>query len=75
MKDWLDTRYEIVKFKFSPKREAMLRDVKEEHGSDASGVQTLCLRRWTVRAESLASIVANYESIRSLMGGCQTCYI
>ena len=38
----------------------MLRDVKEESGNDASGVRTLCPAKWTVRAELLASIIANY---------------
>ena len=54
MKDCLDTCYEIVKLiKFSPKREAMLSQLKEEMGSDAPGIRTLCPTRWTVRAESL----------------------
>ena len=44
----------------------MLQDVKEESGNDASGVCTLCPTQWTVRAESIASIIANYESIQSL---------
>ena len=64
MKDCLDTCYEIVKLiKFSPKREAMLSQLKEEMGSDAPGVRTLCPTRWTVRAESLYSILANYDHI------------
>ena len=63
MKDCLDTCFELVKLiKFSPKREAMLRELKEEIGSDAPGVRTLCPTRWTVRAESLASIAANYSN-------------
>ena len=58
MKDCLDTCYEIVKLiKFSPKREAMLSQLKEEMGSDAPGVRTLCPTRWTVRAESLMIII------------------
>ena len=66
-KDCLDTCFEVVKLiKFSPKREAMLRELKEEIGSDAPGVRTLCPTRWTVHAESLASIVANYDSIQLL---------
>ena len=65
MKDCLDTCYEIGKpIKFSPKREAMLFQLKEEMGSDTPGVRiTLCPTRWTVRAESLHSILANYEHI------------
>ena len=66
-KDYLDTCYEIIKLiKFSPKREAMLQDMKEKSGNDASGVRTLCPKQWTVRAESLASIITNYDSIQSL---------
>ena len=64
MKDCLDTCYEIVMLiKFSPKREAMLFQLKEEMGSDTPGVRTLCPTRWPVRAESLHSILANYEHI------------
>ncbi|XP_062502108.1 zinc finger MYM-type protein 1-like [Corticium candelabrum] len=67
MKDCLDTCLELVKLiKFSPNREAVLREVKEEIGSDAPAVQTLCPTRWTVRAESLASILANYDKIQVL---------
>ena len=45
----------------------MLREIKEasELGSSA-GVRTLCPTRWTVRAQSLASILANYVSIQLL---------
>ena len=64
MKDCLDTCYEIVKLiKFSPKREAMLFQLKEEMGSDTPCVRTLCPTRWTVCAELLHSILANYEHI------------
>jgi len=67
MKDCLDTCFKLVKLiKFSPKREAMLRELKEEVGSDAPGIRTLCPTRWTVRAESLASISANYDNIQLL---------
>ena len=67
MKNCLDTCFELVKLiKFSPKREAMLHELKEEIGSDAPGVRTLCPTRWTVRAESLVSILANYDIIQLL---------
>ena len=67
MKDCLDTCYELVKLvKFSPKQEALLHELKEETGSDAHGVRTLCPTRWTVHTESLANIIANYDSIKLL---------
>ena len=43
MKDCLDTCFEVTKLiKFSSKREAMLQTLKEESGSDAPGVRTMC---------------------------------
>ena len=67
MKDCLDTCIELVKLiKFSPKREALLRKLKEEADNNAINIRTLCPTRWTVRAESLGSILANYDSIQEL---------
>lgn len=73
MKDCLDTSYELVKLiKFSPKREAMLCQLKEEIGSDAPLIRTMCPTRWTVRAESLASIMTNYNELQELWKKAQT---
>ena len=67
MKDCLDTCFELVKLvKFSPKREALLNLIKEEIGSDASSIRTICPTRWIVRAEALASIIDNYTELQSL---------
>lgn len=67
LRDCLDTCYELIKLiKWSPKRDAMLRRLKEESCDDAPSIRTLCPTRWTVRAESLKSIMANYTSIQNL---------
>ena len=67
MRDCLDTCYEIIKLiKFSPMRDARLKSIKEETGSDAPSIGTLCPTRWTVRAESLASIMGNYHELQQL---------
>ena len=67
LKDCLDTSFEIIKLvKFSPKREAMLHDMKEQDGSCDPGLRTLCPTRWTVRAEALDSILQNYEALQKL---------
>ena len=67
MRDCIDTCFELVKLiKFSPKREAMLRELKMEIDSDAPSLRTMCPTRWTVRADSLASIVVNYDNIQLL---------
>jgi len=64
LKDCLDTYYELVKLiKWSPKSDAMLSKLKEE---SLASIHTLCPTRWTVCAESLKSIVANYSNIQSL---------
>ena len=52
--------------KFSPKREAILNQIKEKIGSDAPSIRALCPTRWTVRAESLTSIIANYTELQNL---------
>ncbi len=67
MKDSLDICSEVIKLlKFSPRRETMLKEYKNERGSESSGIRTLCPTRWTVRAESLASIIDNYENVQEL---------
>ena len=64
LKDCLDTCYELIKLiKFSPKRDIMLTCIKEEMGSDSPSIRTLYPTRWTVRAQSLASIIANYKEL------------
>ena len=44
----------------------MLCKLKEEADSNAVNVRTLCPTRWTLQAESLGSILANYDSIQEL---------
>lgn len=67
MKDCLDTCFELVKLiKFSPKRAAMLNQIKEEIGSDSPSIRTMCSTRWTVRAEAIRSIIANYKYLMQL---------
>ena len=67
MRDCLDTCFELVKLiKFSPKREAMLRELKMEIDSDVPSLRTMCPTRWTVRADSLASMIVNYDNIQLL---------
>ena len=60
LKDSLDTTREIIKLiKYSPHRKRIFQKIKEEvSSSNASGpgIRVLCPTRWTVRANSLASI-------------------
>ena len=70
MKDALDITFEITKLiKYSPRREAVFREVKESHdfstGSHSAGIRILCPTRWTVRADALKSITNNYQTLQS----------
>lgn len=62
MKSALDTTYEITKLiKLSPRRDAVFKDLQAESESSSSSIKLLCPTRWTVRAESLLSIINNYS--------------
>ena len=70
MKDALDTTHEITKLiKFSPRRDAIFHALKAENelasNSHTAGVRVLCPTRWTVRADSLSSIISNYPVLMS----------
>ena len=66
-RDALDTAYEIRKLiKFSPKRNHMFEELKQQFSPDNPGFRVLCPTRWTVRAESLKSILDNYTALQEL---------
>ena len=65
LKDLLETTREITKLvKFSPKRKILFRDLKQDLAPDAPGIRVLCLTRWSVRGESLGSVIANYAVLQ-----------
>ena len=54
LKDTLEIVCEITKLiKFSPQREAILREVKEELNSKSVGIRALCPTRWTMRKDAM----------------------
>ena len=71
MKDTLDTTHEITKLiTFSPRREAIFRANRQENdiltdSSSSVGIRVLCPTRWTVRADSLFSVIANYTILKN----------
>ena len=63
----LDTTHEIVKLvKYSPRRETLFRDIKDELTEGGPGIRVLCPTRWTVRADAMASVIKNYAVLQSL---------
>ncbi len=67
LRDALDTTYEITKLvKLSPKRDSIFQRIKSELAIDQSGLRVLCPTRWTVRADALNSVLANYEALQEL---------
>ena len=67
MKLALDTCYKITKLiKFSPRRDTLLERPKQDLAPGSPGIRSLCPTRWTVRAESLATILSNYAVLQEL---------
>ncbi len=67
MKDSLDTTHEITKLiKKSPRRDTLFEKLKSELAPDTPGVRVLCPTRWTVRADSLKSILDNFKFLQEL---------
>ena len=56
-------------FKYSAKKKAMLLKLKCELAPGNPGVKPLCPTRWTVRAESLRSVITNYGVILTVLEG------
>ena len=66
VKDALDTTFDLSKLlKYSSKRNAAFKKLKEQLAPSDPGFRTLCPTRWTVRADSLASVVSNYSVLQS----------
>ena len=62
LKDALDTTFELSKLlKFSSKCKATLKTIKKQLAPSDPDFCTLCPTKWTVRAHSLASALANYH--------------
>ena len=67
MRDVLDTSYAIVKLiKKSPRRDAMLKNLRQQLPETTPGIRVLCPTRWTVRAKSLQSIIDNFNVLQEL---------
>ena len=67
MKKALDITLEMSKLiKFSPKRDALFQNLKVELQPECPGMRVLCPTRWTVRADSLKSVLDNYSALQEL---------
>ena len=73
MSDALDTTNEISKLlKYSPKRDTLFEKIKKELAPDTPGFRVLCPTRWTVRANSLQSVIDNWLPLLELWDECLT---
>ena len=67
LKKALDITFEMSKLiKHSPKRDALFTKLKEELQPELPGMRVLCPTRWTVRADSLKSVLDNYIVLQEL---------
>ena len=66
MKCTVEVTHKVTKsVKFSPHCDAFFQELKKELASDSIGIRVLCPTHWTVRAEALSSILANYQVLVS----------
>lgn len=59
--------------KCSPKRSAAFDRIKEDPNDDSisgGGIRSFCPTRWTVRGESIGSILENYTILKKLWDDC-----
>jgi hypothetical protein len=70
--DALETAMEVTKLiKFSPKRNAAFDRIKaEDEHSFGGGIRSFCPTRWTVRGDSIASILDNFSVLMQLWEEC-----
>ena len=68
----LETTFEITKLiKFSPKRNATFDQIQsEDENPSSTGIRTFCPTRWSVRGDSIESIIMNYNSLNVLWEEC-----
>ena len=67
MKSALETTYEITKLvKYFPRRGQLFDEIKDDIAPGTPGVRGLCPTRWTVRADSMLSIIQNYTVLNEL---------
>ena len=72
IKNALETSFKITKLiKNSPKRDSHLDQIKlaarvEDNQSQTPGIRLFCPTRWTVRSETLYSIIMNFEFLQEL---------
>ena len=67
LKNALNITLEITKLvKLSPRRDAIFLRLKEQLQCSAPGIRILFPTRWTVRANSLKSVLDNYVVLRKL---------
>ena len=67
LKEALEITHELVKLiKYSPCRERLFHEVKGELGKGNPGLHVLCPTRWTVCADSMASVIRNYAIMQAM---------
>ena len=60
--------------KYFPRRDTVFekKQLKKELAPETPGFRVLCPTRWTVRADSLQSVVDNYSVLQELFENCQS---
>lgn len=65
LKKALEITFEVSKLvKYSSKRDVMFEKLKDKLALDTPGFRVLCPTQWTVRANSLQSVLDNYSALQ-----------
>ena len=67
LKDALEISFEVSKLvKYYPKQDVIFENLKSKLAPDTLDFCVLCPTRWTVRANSLQSVLDNYSVLQEL---------
>ena len=68
LRDSMDTTYKISNLiKKSRKRDVMLQKIRKDKSLEYPRIRVLCPTRWTVRAESMKSILDNWVALQQVL--------
>ena len=70
LQEVFDTTREICKLvKKSPQRDTKLSEIRAATQNQEKSIHAFCPTRWTVRAETLCSVIENHNELKALWAG------
>ena len=67
LKETFETVYEICNLvEKSPQRDTKLTDLRDKFENESKGVYSFCTTHWTIRGETLKSVIVNHNELLEL---------